>query len=325
MGMKQALTTAYHPQADGQTEIMNQTLKISLRAYIGPNRDNWVSSLDRLALSYNSTPHTATGFAPAYLLCGYVPITRSSLLHSPESIQRPSDPPRSSRLRCGAIIDTSGEDALRPEALEMVEQFTAERHRAQEALMLGQHFQKRAYNRGRLSVEFKEGDLVLLNPHSLSLLKSETGRGRKLLMKYDGPFKIMQKISPVSYRLKMPASYGIHPILNIAHLEKYQPSPLEFGSRPQISLHREDFDVLPEYEVEKIVAERRKRGRNGKWILQYLTRFKDYSEEFDKWLTGGQLRNAPEPLACWKHFRSSQKESAKVSATSSDVCFASAC
>jgi len=62
MGMKRALTTAYHPQADGQTEIMNQMLEISLRAYIGPNQDNWVSSLDGLALSYNSTPHTATEY-----------------------------------------------------------------------------------------------------------------------------------------------------------------------------------------------------------------------------------------------------------------------
>ena len=66
--MKRALTTVYHPQADGQMEIMNQTLEISLRAYVGPKRDNWVSSLDGLSLSYNSTTHTATGFALAYLL-----------------------------------------------------------------------------------------------------------------------------------------------------------------------------------------------------------------------------------------------------------------
>ena len=39
MGMKRALTTVYHPQADGQTEIMNQTPEISLRAYVGPNKD----------------------------------------------------------------------------------------------------------------------------------------------------------------------------------------------------------------------------------------------------------------------------------------------
>ena len=81
----------------------------------------------------------------------------------------------------------------------MVEHFSAERHRAQEALVLGQHFQKKAYNKGRLAVEFSEGDLVLLNPHSLSLLKSEKGCGRKLLMKYDGPFEVIKKLSPVSY------------------------------------------------------------------------------------------------------------------------------
>ena len=88
----------------------------------------------------------------------------------------------------------------------------------------------------------------------------------------------------------MPASYGIHPVLNIAHLEKYQTSPPEFGKRPQKSLNQEDFDDLPEYEVERIVAERRKKGRNGKRILQYLTRFKGYSEEFNEWLSKNQLK-----------------------------------
>jgi hypothetical protein len=85
MGMKRALTMGYHPQANGQMEIMNQTLEISLRAYVGPNRDNWVSSLNGLSLSYNSTPHTATGFTPAYLLRGYVPVTSSNPIHSPEN------------------------------------------------------------------------------------------------------------------------------------------------------------------------------------------------------------------------------------------------
>ena len=130
MGMKRPLTTAYHPQADGQMEIMNQTLEISLRAYVGPNRDNWVSSLNGLSLSYNSTPHTATGFTPAYLLRGYVPITGSSLIHSPENISRYSE----------ASYSLTENDLLCPEASEMVEQLNAEQQQAQEALLLGQYF-----------------------------------------------------------------------------------------------------------------------------------------------------------------------------------------
>jgi hypothetical protein len=164
MGMKHSLTTAYHPQADGQTEILNQTLEISLQAYIGPSRDNWSSHLNGLALAYNSTPHTATGFAPAYLLHGYTPITGSTLLHSPISVPRPI-----------LDSDSNNTESLRPDAEEMMEQFNAEQHRAQEALLLGQHFQCRAYNQGQLRTEFNEGDLVLINPHSLALLRTEKG------------------------------------------------------------------------------------------------------------------------------------------------------
>ena len=65
-------------------------------------------------------------------------------------------------------------------------------------------------------------------------------------MKYDGPFEIIQKLIDVSYRLRMPQSYGIHPILKIAHLEKYQPSPTEFGNQPTKSLNRANFDELQE-------------------------------------------------------------------------------
>ena len=118
-------------------------------------------------------------------------------------------------------------------------------------------------------------------------------------MKYDGPFEIIKKISPISYQLKMAASYGIHPVLDIAHLEKYQTSP-EFGEWLQKSLNQEDFDDLPEYKLERIIAECQKKGQNGKRILQYLTRFKGYSEEFNEWVSKNQLKNAPEPLESWK-------------------------
>ena len=117
MGMKRALTTVYHPQADGQTELMNQSLEISLRAYIRPKRDNWVGSLNGLALPYNSTPHKATGFSPAYLLRRYIPITGSGLLHSPDSIPRNySFKPHHE----GITPETPNNATLCPEASEMV-------------------------------------------------------------------------------------------------------------------------------------------------------------------------------------------------------------
>ena len=246
MGMRRSLTIAYHPQADGQTEIMNQTLEISLRAYVGPSRDDWTNHLEGLALAYNTMPHSSTGFAPAYLLRGYVPVTGSMLLTDQPSIPRPVNE-----------ADTGTDELTRnDQASDMVAHFEADRSRAKEALLLSQIHQQRAYNNGRMVTEFEEGDQVVLNPHSLSLLNSERGRGNKLLMRYDGPFEILRKISPVTYQLRLPAFYGMHPILNITHLEKYEVSPPEFGNRPRKRLHRTDFETEPEYDVEDIVGKR---------------------------------------------------------------------
>ena len=286
MGTKRSLTRAYHPQADGQTEILNQTLEIALRAYIGPSRDDWEEHLDALSLAYNSSPHTATTFAPAYLLRGFIPITISTLINPPPHVPRPSS-------------WDSGE-ALNKKAVEMWENFESDRTRAKEVLLLSQVYQQRAYNKGRLIKEFKEGDTVVLNPHSLDLLKSEKGRGNKLLMRYDGPFEIIRKLSPVTYQLRLPASYGIHPILNIAHLEEYKQSPESLSNQPTKRLNHEDFNDLPEFEVEAIIGERLRKTRAGRRIREFKVRFTSYGPEFDEWLPPRNLRNAPELLAHWQ-------------------------
>ena len=244
MGMKRSLMTSYHPQADGQTEVMNQGLEISICAYIGPEHNDWSNFLDVLALSYNTSPHTATGFTPAYLLRGYHPITGSTLLGSPQAIERDD-----------ICKDHTELEVLDKRALHMTEAFEAERRKAQDALLLGQVFQRKAYNRDRLTWEFQEGDKVVINRKNLGLLRNKKGHGDKLLTKYEGLFEIIQKLSSVSYHLRMPASFGMHPVLNIEHLERYQDSPEKFGERPKIRMNRMDFKDLPEYQVDRIVAE----------------------------------------------------------------------
>ena len=304
MGMRRSLTTSYHPQADGQTEILNQGLEISIRSYIGPNRDNWSGLLDALALSYNSSTHTATGFSPAYLLRGFQPITSTTILSKPSNIDRTK------------IFDSGNDDreTLHDKALDLVEGFEAERARARDALLLGQIFQKKAYNKGRLNWEFEEGDKVVINRKNLGLLREEKGRGDKLLTRYEGPFEIIEKISAVAYRLRMPASYGMHPVLNIEHLERYQESPKEFGDRPKIEPNRLSFDALPEYEVDRIVAERTRRGRNGRKIPIYRVRYTNYGPEEDTWETKQNLKNAPEVLRDWEKIKALQKKKYETSA-----------
>jgi hypothetical protein len=67
---------------------MIQSLEIYLHAYIGLSKNDCANYLNTLELSYNTTPHIATGFAFTYFLKGYIPTTRSTLVYHPEGIAR---------------------------------------------------------------------------------------------------------------------------------------------------------------------------------------------------------------------------------------------
>jgi len=47
----------------------------------------------------------------------------------------------------------------------------------------------------------------------------------------------------------------------------------------------------------------KEKSKNGQKIIQYLTWFKGYTADSDKWLTSSQLRNVPEILEQWKNIR----------------------
>ena len=73
MGSQQALTTAYHPQADRQMEILNQTIEVTICTFINKNRNNWASVLPYLAFTYNNSPHTATKYTPSTSCTDFIP------------------------------------------------------------------------------------------------------------------------------------------------------------------------------------------------------------------------------------------------------------
>lgn len=137
----------------------------------------------------------------------------------------------------------------------------------------------------------------------------------KLLMKFDGPFEIIQKFSPTTYRLQMPASYGIHPVLNVAHLKIYHASDPALGNWPTKHLGRANFVDLPEYEVEYIVAEHWHKSKNGRHVQELLTHFTGYDSSYDEWLPRRHLRNAPELLRDWDCHKSTRSDWRERSAT----------
>ncbi|PIL29421.1 hypothetical protein GSI_09473 [Ganoderma sinense ZZ0214-1] len=73
LGIESAMSTAYHPQTDGQSERWNQEIEAYLRMYCSRRRDDWVKWLPIAEFAFNSHVHSATGYSPFYLMYGFEP------------------------------------------------------------------------------------------------------------------------------------------------------------------------------------------------------------------------------------------------------------
>jgi len=67
------LSTAYHPQSDGQTERVNQCLEMYLRCSLQDSPKEWTKWLSLAQLWYNSSHHASLGCSPCKALYGYDP------------------------------------------------------------------------------------------------------------------------------------------------------------------------------------------------------------------------------------------------------------
>lgn len=276
LNTRMSLSSSHHPQHNGQTEIVNKYLTIMLCAFVDENLADWADWLHLLEFAYNNTVHKSTGTTPHFLLYKFHPKTTLDFLGTKD-------------------LDNALTKSLTKESTSFLLSLQVHRESTRRAIVRAQDSQAKSYNKGRRPApEFKEGDRVLVNPHSLEWVESK-GDGSKLRQRWIGPFQIMQKINPNVYRLRMSNRYPGLPIFNIDHLRKYEESPIEFGERATLPETCLKMVEQKEYEVEKLVGHRR-RGRR----MEYLIRWKDYSPLYDTWEPQSTLKNVPEVLNQYK-------------------------
>jgi hypothetical protein len=268
------MSSAHHPQTDGQTEVLNQHLETMLRAYVQNDPTEWSKWLDILQFVYNNATHSSHGEAPAQLLMGYTPRAPADFI-----VEEALDV---KRINAGAA--------------ERICLLQAHRIAARDAIQRSRDKQAFQYDKLRRMFLFEKGDLVLINPFKLDLVESH-GIGTKLRQRRLGPFEVLERVSPTSYRLRLPDTYPMHNVVNVEHLSQYQPATNK--DRPKLDNPRELLKAsTEEYEVLKIVEEKRERGKHGKRL--YRVRWKGYDAEDDTWQTEYDLRNAPEILKAWR-------------------------
>jgi hypothetical protein len=79
LGIKPRMLTAFHPQTDGQTERLNQTIEAYLRSFVNHEMDDWVDLLPMAEFAYNNSVTSATGLSPFYANYGYHPIASNTM------------------------------------------------------------------------------------------------------------------------------------------------------------------------------------------------------------------------------------------------------
>ena len=268
-GTRLAMSSANHPQSDGQTERMVRTLKEMLRSTIDHHQANWSEKLSALEFAYNNSTHPSTGLTPFELDLGFHPKSPYSLLLGPER-----------------EVDSVEHFILNLESLQ---------HQAIEALQKARDSQTQAVNKNRpRPQEFRVGDLVLVSHALLRTSISRTAGSRKLRGKFSGPFSIIKKVSPTAYQLDLPANIRIHPTINIEYLKAYHASDPRLGQRdaptnPDPTLTSGNVEW---YEVDRILAHRR-HGRTG-WA--YLVAWKGYAVHDATWEPEANLDDARDAI-----------------------------
>jgi hypothetical protein len=140
-------------------------------------------------------------------------------------------------------------------------------------------------DRRRVDHAFKVGDQVLLKADGLNLTEAPFKQlYHKFWPKYVGPFKILEVLSPLTYRLELPSHWNHHPVFHISQLADYYSRPLANLDSPPEAIINEDGEE--EWEVERILKQRRLPGRHGDRDehYQYLIKYKGWGHEHDSWL-----------------------------------------
>jgi hypothetical protein len=262
LGTQLNMSTAYHPQTDGQTERANRTVEDMLRGFVGPRQDDWCKYLAIVEFAYNNSVQATTQHSPFFLNHGRNPLTPLST----------AVPTRSSV----------------PAVAEYVGDLQKALHSAKSNISSSQQRQKYYADRKRRDHPFQVGDSVLLAVRQNQL---PPGLSSKLSAKYMGPFCILEAVGVNAFKLELPADFRIHPVFHVSQLKPYvsstNPTAEPTNPGPLYTGRQGDY-----YEVETILG-KRKFGRS--W--RFLVKWKGWSDHDNSWEALRNVRHLTDLIA----------------------------
>ena len=245
LGIKTKLSTAYHPQTDGQTERTNQELEQYLRIFINHRQNDWEEWLPMAEFSYNNKVHSSTKQTPFFLETGTHP-----------------------RMGVEPIREVKHEQAK-----EFATRMKNARQEAEAASTKAAEDMKRYadYKRGERP-KYEVGQKVWLEASNFSTDRPS----KKLSHRRLGPFPIVEIVNPNTVKLRLPRKLRIHPVFNVADVHPFFESiiPGQTSVPPEPVI----VDEETRYEVEEVLNSKLLRGK-----LHFLIKWKGFTDEHNSW------------------------------------------
>ena len=319
LGMKQSMTSGYHPQADGQAERTIGTLIRTLSKMVGTNQQEWDLLIPYALWAYRTAVHATTKETPFFLVYGRQPIN-----------------PADFRIRQWMEEHRDVSEYTKETAQRLID--------AQERVIQAVNKAK-AYDKGRFDADkvdstFKVGEIVWFEQE-----KVPGDQNRKLAAKYIGPYKIT-KVENKSHDLNVQITHTNNPndvrYPNIRKLKRaiLRPEDVELipkeaenmiaqESKAKATKRASNTNKLnprgrttrtqairagytrrvvhedgKEYEVEGIIGEHRDEETGE---THYLVKWKGYTTGQSTWQPVKDFKNAPDVLREWNTKQKNKK------------------
>lgn len=245
------MSTAWHPQTDGQSERTNQTMEIAIRFLAAEHPDKaWNEHLATLQHRNNNTHHDSIKCTPNDILYGF------SIRQLPN--------------------ETEFDRALARDGYQEA---------AKLAIARGQMFMKERYDGLHRWVKFEPGDWVYVEMKKYHL----PGKASRKFGQQRFAAKVKRRVGNLAYELELPPTMNMHPVVSVQWLteaippgrDPYKrdhklPGPVEPAEEDDDGEWRDEYE---HYEVERIEDKRVSRGR-----IDYLVKWAGWPKQFNVWM-----------------------------------------
>jgi len=225
LGIPPRMSTAFHPQTDGQMERLNQTIETYLWAFVIREQNDWEALLPTAEFAYNNSVTIGNSVSPFFANYGFHPATLN-----PPGKEEPLNPASTVYRHWMQTVHEESQKGLEA-AQERMRWYTDPAQKE--------------------PLAYQVGDLVMLNGRNIKTRHPT----KKLDHKNHGHFHIEKIVSQLTVRLMLPRKWKIHNVFHVSLLEPYQMSEQRAPPDPSKVLREaDDIEQCEEYDVEEVMS-----------------------------------------------------------------------